>query len=380
MIIRQLIDHDSSTFSYLLADSATREAVIIDAVLEQFDRDRALIEELGLALRHAIDTHVHADHITALGLMRAHFGAQSVVSERSGSVCPDRQVKHGDQIEFGRHRLQVRETPGHTSACITLVCDDPKLAFTGDALLIRGCGRTDFQQGDAATLYRSVREQIFSLSDDTLIYPAHDYKGRTVTSVGEEKRFNPRLKLDQSEAEFVRTMAALALPYPRQIDVALPANLHCGVPSAGLSAAVPLELDWAPITVTSAGVPEIEGEWLAHHRAAALLLDVREPDEYRGELGHLPGATLVPLGTLSATSAALARSRPIVTICRSGGRSGKAALALAALGFPRVASLRGGMRAWNAQGLPVEYGAAAGTAINRQDGTADCNLVCSVTG
>ncbi|HET6339742.1 MAG TPA: rhodanese-like domain-containing protein [Polyangiales bacterium] len=362
MLFRQLFDHDSSTYTYLLADAQTREAVIIDPVFEQFDRDRGVIEELELELRYSLETHVHADHVTATTLLRKRFGAQSVISERAGVVCADLQVKHGDLIRFGAHALEVRETPGHTDGCLTYVSTEPPLAFTGDALLIRGCGRTDFQSGDSARLFESVHAQILSLPDDTLLYPAHDYKGRTVTSVREEKRHNPRLGGGRSSGEFVKIMAELSLPYPRKIDAAVPANVRCGGADASQPlAATQIDPSWAPIGLSLAGVPELDPEWLRDHAPSVQVIDVREPDEYRGELGHLTGAELVPLAALTATSHSLSRDRPIVLVCRSGGRSGRAAVDLAKMGFPRVASLRGGMVEWRKRNLPVQYGAADGS-------------------
>jgi glyoxylase-like metal-dependent hydrolase (beta-lactamase superfamily II)/rhodanese-related sulfurtransferase len=358
MLFRQLFDQDSSTYTYLLADEASRKAVVIDPVFEQIERDSTLIDELELELVWALDTHVHADHVTSLGLLSQRFKARTVLSERGGAVCADRLVKHGDHIEFGQHALEVRETPGHTNGCVSFVDATEKRAFTGDALLIRGCGRTDFQQGSAETLYRSVNEQILSLPDQTLLYPAHDYRGRTVTSVMEEKRLNPRLGRGKTLEEFSRTMRELNLPYPRKMDVAVPSNLHCGV--AWVPTADPAHLDqsWAPLSVTAAGVPEIQSDWLCEHLEDVLLIDVREPDEFRGELGHIKGAELVPLQALVGRAAALPHDRPIVTVCRSGGRSGKAALQLMDLGFARVGSLAGGTRAWVSRALPVEYGTA----------------------
>lgn len=362
MFFRQLFDHDSSTYTYLLADERTREAVVIDPVFEQFDRDRSLIEELELALRYSLETHVHADHVTATALLRKRFGARSVISERAGVVCADLQVKHGDAIAFGRHRLEARETPGHTAGCLTYVSADPAIAFTGDALLIRGCGRTDFQDGDSASLYASVHEQILSLPEDTLLYPAHDYKGRTVTSVREERLHNPRLGAGRSQAEFVKLMAELALPYPRKIDAAVPANVRCGGTEASsqLMAATQLDTSWAPVGLTLVGVPELDADWLRDHADAVRAIDVRDPDEYRGELGHVPGAELVPLMTLTAASHELPRDKPLVLICRSGGRSGRAAVDLAQMGFARVASLRGGMMEWRQRGIAVEFGGPDG--------------------
>jgi sulfur dioxygenase len=230
MIFRQLFDAATSTYTYLLADPDTGEAVIIDPVREQADRDEQLVRQLGLDLKYTLDTHVHADHVTASSGLRDRFGAQTVVSARGGAACADLKVDDGSRVTFGRYTVEVLATPGHTSGCVTYVVRDGDrvLAFTGDALLIRGCGRTDFQQGDARTLYRSVHGKIFALPDDALLYPGHDYRGYTVSTVGEEKRFNPRLNLGVSEDAFVDIMGALKLANPRQMDVAVPANLACG--------------------------------------------------------------------------------------------------------------------------------------------------------
>ena len=370
MLFKQLYDADSSTYTYLLADEQTREAVIIDPVIEQFDRDRVLIEELGLTLLCTLDTHVHADHITGAGLLRERFGAKTVVSESAGVVCADRLVKQGDIIRFGRHELEVRETPGHTNGCLTFVCAEEKLAFTGDALLIRGCGRTDFQQGDSTALFHSVRTQILSLPEDTTLYPAHDYKGRTSTSVREELEHNPRLGKSKSLPEFVDIMAALKLPYPKKIDASLPANSQCGIvpaPSGAEESPATLDRSWADVALTAVGVPEIGVDWLSKHPKRDLqLVDVREPDEYRGELGHIGGSSLVPLGTLRSAASTLDPKRPVVLICRSGGRSGRAAVDLLGMGFSRVASLRGGMIAWNQSGQPIDRSPPEQQVMSRQ--------------
>jgi glyoxylase-like metal-dependent hydrolase (beta-lactamase superfamily II)/rhodanese-related sulfurtransferase len=357
MLMRQLFDPETSTYTYLLADEATREAVLIDPVLEQVDRDLQVLRELDLTLRWAVDTHVHADHVTGLGTLRERTGCKTVLSERAGTGCADVLVKQGDRIPFGAHALEVRETPGHTNGCVTYVTDDHTMAFTGDALLIRGCGRTDFQQGDARTLYRSIREQVFTLPDTTRIYPGHDYKGRTVSTVGEEKRWNPRLGVERTEDEFVDIMAKLQLAYPKKIDVALPANLQCGVPrGTPVTPEAPPVSPWAPVVWSAGGVPEVTPEWVAAGAAGARVVDVREASEFNNELGHVPGSELVPLGAVVDVAARWDREAPVVLVCRSGGRSGKAALALLERGFRKVVSMRGGMLAWNAQRLPVARG------------------------
>lgn len=353
MWFRQLYDLDSSTYTYLLADEASREAVLIDPVFENVERDVGLVRDLGLTLRYALDTHVHADHVTALGVLREQTGCQTVLSERAGVGVADLYVKQGDRVRFGGRSLEVRETPGHTSGCVTYVLDDASMAFTGDALLIRGSGRTDFQEGDAATLYRSVHGQIFSLPASCLLYPGHDYKGRTVSSVEEERRLNPRLGGEKRLEDFVEIMAKLQLAYPKKIDVALPANLQLGLRDVRVSAEPTEGHGWAPLVRSAAGIPEIAAEWVAGHRDAARLIDVREADELEGELGHIEGVEHVPLAEITAASAAWDRSGSLVLVCRSGGRSGKAALQLEALGFDEVASMRGGMTEWARLRLPV---------------------------
>ncbi|KAM3873034.1 persulfide dioxygenase ETHE1, mitochondrial [Diretmus argenteus] len=227
ILFRQLFEAESSTYTYLLADPETREAVLIDPVLETIDRDLKLIEELGLSLTLAVNTHCHADHITSTGQLKKRLaGLKSAISKFSGASA-DVHLSEGDKITFGKHHLSVRETPGHTDGCVTLVMGDRSMAFTGDTLLIRGCGRTDFQQGSSRRLYQSVHRKIFTLPDQCLIYPAHDYRGQTVSTVGEERRFNPRLT--KSLEEFEEIMSNLNLPKPSKIDVAVPANLVCGL-------------------------------------------------------------------------------------------------------------------------------------------------------
>jgi sulfur dioxygenase len=255
----------------------------------------------------------------------------------------------------------VRATPGHTNGCVTYVLDDESMAFTGDCILIRGSGRTDFQQGDARALYRSVRSRIFSLPETCLLYPAHDYRGLTVTSVCEEKKFNPRLGGEIGEADYAGYMKNLDLPHPKKIDEAVPANLRCGQPGnegAGNDAGVPPDPCWAPLRFTFGGVWEVEPHWLEENLATVRVLDVREPDEFTGPLGHIKGATLVPLGDLASRAKELPRDKPIVAVCRAGSRSAQATAILQQAGFTEIANLNGGMLRWRAEGYPVEGGAA----------------------
>jgi sulfur dioxygenase len=193
MIFRQLYDATSSTYTYLLADETSREAIIIDPVFEQHERDIALIRELDVSLRHVLDTHCHADHVTGAWLLQQSHSIDIGLAEVVGAENVNTPLHHGDRISFGDRHLEIRATPGHTDGCLTFVLDDQSMAFTGDALLIRGCGRCDFQQGDAQTLYHSINEQILSLPESCVLYPAHDYSGRTATTVKEEIEFNPRI-------------------------------------------------------------------------------------------------------------------------------------------------------------------------------------------
>jgi sulfur dioxygenase len=230
MLFRQLYDRDTCTYSYLLADTDTREAVLIDPVLEQVDRDSLLLKELGLHLLYVIETHVHADHITGGGRLRERTGAQFAVCATGEVEGADLPLCDGDQIKFGRHSLEVRYTPGHTNSCASFYLVEAGMVFTGDALFIRGCGRTDFQGGDASTLFHSVHQRILSLPPSTQIYPGHDYKGRTVTTVHEELAFNPRLGGGKTVEEFAAIMNNLNLAEPKKIQIAVPANQRCGVP------------------------------------------------------------------------------------------------------------------------------------------------------
>ena len=338
MFFRQLFEAESSTYTYLLADEKTREAVIIDPVKETLARDLKLIEELALRLVYVLDTHVHADHITSAGELRRVTKATTAVAASAGVSCVDRPLKDGDEISFGSHKLKVISTPGHTDSCLSFWIDDR--VFTGDALLIRGTGRTDFQQGSSSRLYHSLTQKLFTLPDETLVYPAHDYQGRTVSTIGEEKRFNPRVGGGKSEQEFSQIMAELKLANPKKIHEAVPANLGCGRSLLG---------------VNVDGVPTVEVLQVAHHSQGARLIDVRQPHEFNGELGHIPGAELVTLETeLSQALSRWEKSEELIFICRSGVRSAQATRLALAAGFRFAVNMRGGMLAWNEQGQKVE--------------------------
>ena len=253
---KQLFDDDSSTYTYLIWDTKTLDAIIVDPVDIKVDRDIQEMESLGLKLRFGgmyngadklfdsmfdrclipeislltVNTHAHADHITGTHLLKTKLpGVKSVISEASGAMA-DEKIVPGDRICFGSRHLSCRATPGHTAGCMSFVADDQSFVLTGDALLIQGCGRTDFQGGSASTLYDSVHTQLFSLPGDTIVYPAHDYKGRTSSKIEDESNNNPRLGKTKTKEEFIEIMNNLNLSYPKKIDVAVPANMRCGVP------------------------------------------------------------------------------------------------------------------------------------------------------
>jgi sulfur dioxygenase len=349
MIFRQLFDQVSSTYTYLLADENTREAVLIDSVFEQHARDAALIRELGLTLVTVVDTHCHADHVTGAWLMKMAFGCKVGLAMVYEATNVDLPLCHGDVLRFGDQALEVRATPGHTSGCLSFVSADARLVFTGDALLVRGAGRTDFQQGDAHRLFRSIHEQLFSLPDDTVVHPGHDYEGRISSTVGEERRYNPRIGGTVREEDFVGYMQNLGLPHPKQLAVAVPANLRAGEPEGGRA---PVSGGWGPVITTYAGISEIAPEWVASHRSELNLLDVRSRAEGEGELGALEGAQNIPLPELRERIAEVRADKPVVVVCQTGKRSALGTMILKKAGLENVANSAGGMVRWRELGLP----------------------------
>ena len=227
MIFRQLFEKESSTYTYILADEGTLEGVIIDPVRETLTRDLQLIEELGIRLLYTLETHVHADHVTAAASIRQKTGAQVVLGAETKVPTADLLLKDDDVLHFGGHTLRAIHTPGHTDGCTCYQIEDR--VFTGDTLLIRGCGRTDFQSGSAPLLFASIRSKLFALPDSTLVFPGHDYTGKTCSSIAEEKKFNPRVKLTNTVEQFVEIMANLKLSPPAKIAEAVPANMKSGI-------------------------------------------------------------------------------------------------------------------------------------------------------
>ena len=352
MLLKQLFDQDTWTYTYLLADEDSREAIIIDPVVERIDRDLKLIAELGLELIYTLDTHVHADHVTGSGELRRRTGALSGVAAVAEVGCVDRKLVHGDVLPFGRYALEVRSTPGHTSGCLTFVvqAEGQTLAFTGDALFIRGCGRTDFQQGDAATLYRSVHNQIYSLPADTVVYPGHDYYGHSSSTVAEEQAHNPRLNTEIRESTFINIMSGLDLADPKRIREALFSNMACGLQRVSTQEGE-----------TSSQVKDVEPRQLSERDGVStngylgrLLVDVRSLEEFEGPLGHMPSAVLVPLSDLEDRAQTWPRDLPILVVCRSGRRSVHGCVLLMQMGFSDVSNLSGGMQAWRKQNEVVQ--------------------------
>jgi sulfur dioxygenase len=349
MIFRQLFDTASCTYSYLLASRRGGEALIIDPVLDKVDRYLQLMRELDLRLVKAIDTHLHADHLTGLGALRDRTHCITVMGERSNVDVVSMRVGDGDRLTIEGVSLDVLYTPGHTDDSYSFVMADR--VFTGDTLLIRGTGRTDFQNGDARAQYESLFGRLLKLPDETLVFPAHDYKGDTVSTIGEEKRFNPRLQV-KSVDEYVALMNSLNLPNPKMMDVAVPANLRVGLAQEEIA-----RRGWA---LTPLQALPLVG------RSDVALIDLRERGE-REKHGTIPGSLHVPYPDLQDSIRAggvlyeLARAtdKRIVFYCAFGERSAMAVQAAQDAGLSSACHIEGGLGAWKKAEGPVARQAAA---------------------
>ena len=336
---RQLFDRETYTFTYLLWDLDTKNGLIIDPLRDQFNRDFRLVYELGIHLLYALDTHIHADHVTSLGILREEIGLQTAVGEPTGVSCADLLLKDGDVIQFGKHKIIALATPGHTDACTSFSVEN--MVFTGDTLFIRGCGRTDFQQGDPAKLYKSIKEKLYTMPDETLVYPGHDYKGEQVSTIGEEKLFNPRISNKQSEAAFLELMKALHMKRPKHIDEAVPANMACGISE-----------DFGHLTEEVFDAHDLKriNDELSENE---VVMDCRTPKEYA--VGHVPGSINLPLGKELENIDELQKWQKIYIYCHSGRRSQTVYINLTNKGLKNVICLRSsGMVDWISSGYPVE--------------------------
>lgn len=360
MFFKQLFDPTSSTFTYLIADDETHDAVLIDPVIEQVERDLKLIHEHGLTLKYVLETHVHADHITASRALKEATGAQTAVCQDCHAQGYDRMLEDGNVILFGREEILVIATPGHTSGSVSYLWRDR--VFTGDTLLIGGCGRTDFQLGSAEDLWQSISEKLFRLDDQVLVYPGHDYKGRRLSSIGEEKQFNARLA-GKSREEFIDIMNNLNLPMPARIQEAVPANLAGG---ASLPAAESARRQVA--ADTAAHLRSVSAQQLATLTASGKLsiLDVRTPGEFASL--RIAGSINLPFERLDppALLTRFATDAPLYCICQTGTRSQLAADRLRAAGFTNVVHVDGGTNAWTSAKLPLEQGERSVISLERQ--------------
>jgi len=342
MIFRQLFDSTSGTYTYLMASRHGGEALIIDPVLERIDRYLQLVRELDLKLVKAVDTHLHADHVTGLGALRDRTHCITVMGEHTKADVVSMRVTEGDRVQIEGVSLDVLYTPGHTDDSYSFLLDDR--VFTGDTLLIRGTGRTDFQNGDPRAQYNSIFNKLLKLPDETLVYPAHDYKGETVSTIGEEKFFNPRLRV-KSVDEYVDLMNNLKLPNPKMMDVAVPANMRVGLRQEEIASK-----GWS---LSAADAIALCG------RGGVIMVDLREKSE-REKHGVIPGSLHSPYPSLEANvgpggmlhELAAATGKRIVFYCAYGERSAMAVQAAQDAGVTSACHIEGGIAAWKkADGL-----------------------------
>ena len=375
MLFKQLFDQETWTYTYLIADPVNKEAVLIDPVNTHIDDYLALLTEHGLQLKYTLETHVHADHITASGLLRQRLGTQTGVSALCGAETADFQIEDGDVFSFTNgEQIKVIATPGHTKGSISFLWRDR--VFAGDSLLIGGCGRTDFQGGDAGALYDCITQRLFTLPDETLVYPGHDYQQRWVSSIMQERTTNPRLA-GKTREQFMDIMNNLNLPKPKMINEAVPANRYCGLEENERQDAVAhresvresTKTGEVPTVNCGGDLPKTGGVTVQDLVAAAkqqiteiipakakqliaegniTLIDTREESEYAA--GHLEKAVSLPRGVLEFKLGNIPeladKAKPVLIYCRTGGRAALAAQSLKTLGYTNVLSIAGGYEAW----------------------------------
>lgn len=357
MLFRQL--NDTACRTYLIASEKTREAILVDPVLDRIDHYLEGLGREGLHLRYAINTHTHADHLSGVAAIADRTGAEAVMHTSSPSACVEVRVDDGAHLAVGELELEFLATPGHTLDSVAIRMSDRIL--TGDTLFIGSAGRTDLPGGDPALHYRSLFEKLAPLPDDLLVFPAHDYQGKTHSRLGDEKEHNPYFKA-RSPLEYAEWLRSQAAETPDWMLDVLKANYACARDPRAV---------WIPVDAPAC-VMQAPGEGGANDQVVQtltpeevrdrlalsggpILLDVREPDEYVGPLGHVEGAQLVPVGSLAQRLDEIDafRDREIITICKAGGRSATAATVLMQAGFSKIWSMEGGMTAWNERGFPI---------------------------
>ena len=344
MIFRELNRGKCKT--YLIGSEKEQLAVLVDPIRQNVDRYLAILAYYRLKLEAVIDTHTHADHRTASIDLKEFTGAKVIMHRKAPAPHVNMHVDDGDEISIGELRLQFLYTPGHTPDGISVFIGDRVL--TGDTLLVRGTGRCDFAGGDPGEQFDAITQKLFTLGDEVLVFPAHDYRGNTRSTVGEEKRFNPRV-VGRTREQYIDLMNSLGLPLPDNIQEVLQPN-QSAVEDDRLRFPSLAELNQVrQLTATQV-------EMLTETSPGPIILDVREPEEYTGELGHIPGSIVIPLKDLSARAEELAKYKDnhIIVVCRAGVRSTTAAAILTGLGFEQVSNLKGGMLEWNRNNLAVE--------------------------
>jgi sulfur dioxygenase len=347
MRVRQLLNPKTRTFTYLLCDPQTRDAVLVDPAFDHIDRDIELMQQLRLKLQFTVDTRLHTSHVTASGPLRARLGSRMVVPEAVQVPRADVFAQDGETIAFGRQALEVRHTPGAADLAMILVSADSAAVFAGDSMPLRGtaCARPL----DAEALWYSLRDKLYTLPDTAQIFPGRACGGLTCSTVGEEKAYNPLF--GGSIPLGVTLDLCAGLPAQELDEAVLERNRRAGWAAEPEEARG--ERYWAPIRRTATGIPEVTTAWAAEHATEARVVDVRTVEEVAGDLGYIAGSENVPLNTLADAAADWNRQVATIVVCRSGGRSGRAAQLLEAMGFVRVASMRGGMLSWAREELPV---------------------------
>ena len=358
-MFKQLFDPESCTYTYLISDDRTSTALLIDPVDTQITVYLKLLEQYGLTLKYSLETHVHADHITGSGLLRQQLGCKTAVSVNCGAKSADIQIVDGDIFELsGNEYVKAIATPGHTAGSISFLWRDR--IFTGDALLINGCGRTDFQGGDSGVLYDSITQRIFTLDSDILVYPGHDYTGHRVSSIHQELNSNKRLA-GKSRDEFIEIMHGLNLPMPKLIDIAVPAILYCGTdpetarqaaekPAINVEAKAPKQSCQTLVDNVKKYITEVTVEQTIAiiENSDINIIDVREESEVAN--GYIENSHLIPRGVLEfkidSFVALKDKSKTVLLYCHSGNRSALAAVTLQTLGYTNVLSMAGGYQAW----------------------------------